>query len=110
MWDYVGGRFSLWSAVGLSISLAVGYENFEELLKGANELDEHFKTSEFKENIPVLMALLSVWYNNFYEYETEAVVPYSQLLERFPAHLQQMIMESNGKNTSRNGDLVIYLI
>lgn len=108
MWDYVGGRFSLWSAVGLSISLAVGYENFEELLKGASELDQHFRSSDFEENIPVLMALLSVWYNNFYEYETEAVVPYSQLLERFPAHLQQMIMESNGKNKTREGYPVNY--
>lgn len=108
MWDYVGGRFSLWSAVGLSISLAVGYENFEELLKGANELDEHFRTEPFEGNIPVLMALLSIWYNNFYGYETEAVVPYSQLLERFPAHLQQMIMESNGKNKTREGYPVNY--
>lgn len=108
MWDYVGGRFSLWSAVGLSISLAVGYKNFEELLLGANELDEHFKNSSFEENIPVLMALLSIWYNNFYGYETEAVVPYSQLLERFPAHLQQMIMESNGKNKTRDGYPVNY--
>lgn len=108
MWDYVGGRFSLWSAVGLSISLAVGYKNFEELLKGANELDEHFMTEPFEGNIPVLMALLSIWYNNFYGYETEAVVPYSQLLERFPAHLQQMIMESNGKNKTRDGYPVNY--
>lgn len=108
MWDYVGGRFSLWSAVGLSISLAVGYKHFEDLLRGAHELDVHFKTASFERNIPVLMALLSVWYNNFYEYETEAVVPYSQLLERFPAHLQQMIMESNGKNKTREGYPVNY--
>lgn len=108
MWDYVGGRFSLWSAVGLSISLAVGYKNFEELLLGANELDEHFRSSPFEENIPVLMALLSIWYNNFYGYETEAVVPYSQLLQHFPAHLQQMIMESNGKNKNREGYPVNY--
>ncbi len=108
MWDYVGGRFSLWSTVGLSISLAVGYENFEKLLRGANALDLHFQKTEFQKNIPVLMALLSVWYNNFYNYETEAVVPYSQLLERFPAHLQQMIMESNGKNKTREGYPVNY--
>lgn len=108
MWDYVGGRFSLWSTVGLSISLAVGYDNFEKLLRGANALDTHFQKTDFDKNIPVLMALLSVWYNNFYNYETEAVVPYSQLLERFPAHLQQMIMESNGKNKTREGFPVNY--
>ncbi len=108
MWDYVGGRFSLWSAVGLSISLAVGYENYEQLLNGAYEMDIHFKEAEFDENLPVVMALLSVWYNNFYGYETEAVVPYSQVLEKFPAHLQQMIMESNGKNKDRSGMPVNY--
>lgn len=108
MWDYVGGRYSLWSAVGLSIALSIGYSNFEKLLKGANQLDNHFKEADFKHNIPVLCALLSVWYNNFYGYETEAVVPYSQLLEKFPAHLQQMIMESNGKNVNRKGNPVNY--
>lgn len=108
MWDYVGGRFSLWSAVGLSISLAVGYENYEQLLKGAYEMDVHFKEADFEENLPVVMALLSVWYNNFYGYETESVVPYSQVLEKFPAHLQQMIMESNGKNKDRSGMPVNY--
>lgn len=108
MWDYVGGRYSLWSAVGLSVALAVGYSNFEKLLKGANAMDAHFKNAEFKKNIPVICALLSVWYNNFFGYETEAVVPYSQLLEKFPAHLQQMIMESNGKNVSREGYPVNY--
>ncbi|MBN8105845.1 glucose-6-phosphate isomerase, partial [Vibrio vulnificus] len=77
MWDYVGGRFSLWSAVGLSVALAVGYDNFEALLKGAYEMDNHFQSAEFESNLPVIMALLSVWYNNFYGYETEAVVPYS---------------------------------
>lgn len=108
MWDYVGGRFSLWSAVGLSISLAVGYENYEQLLLGAYEMDNHFKEVPFEENLPIVMALLSVWYNNFYGYETEAVVPYSQVLEKFPAHLQQMIMESNGKNKDRSGVPVNY--
>lgn len=108
MWDYVGGRFSLWSAVGLSISLAIGYRNFESLLAGAFEMDAHFSTKPFDENIPVLMALISVWYNNFFEYETEAIVPYSQMLEHLPAHLQQMIMESNGKNKSRSGKSIDY--
>lgn len=108
MWDFVGGRFSLWSAVGLSISLAVGFDNFEELLEGAYTMDCHFKETEFKDNLPVVLALLSVWYNNFYGYETEAVVPYSQLLGKLPAHLQQMIMESNGKNKDRSGNPVNY--
>ncbi len=108
MWDYVGGRFSLWSSVGLSIALAIGYSNFERLLKGANKMDEHFRTASFENNIPVVCALLSVWYNNFYGYETEAVVPYSQFLEKFPAHLQQMIMESNGKDKNREGSSIQY--
>ncbi|MDM1406128.1 glucose-6-phosphate isomerase [Myroides sp. DF42-4-2] len=108
MWDHIGGRFSLWSSVGLSIALAIGYENFERLLKGANKMDVHFRTAHFEQNIPVVCALLSVWYNNFFGYETEAVVPYSQFLERFPAHLQQMIMESNGKDKNREGNPVNY--
>ncbi|MCO7721707.1 glucose-6-phosphate isomerase [Myroides odoratimimus] len=108
MWDFVGGRFSLWSAVGISIALAVGYDHFEQLLEGANAMDKHFKEADFKDNLPVVMALLSVWYNNFYGYETEAVVPYSQLLGKLPAHLQQMIMESNGKNKDRSGAPVNY--
>ncbi|MCC9042310.1 glucose-6-phosphate isomerase [Myroides sp. M-43] len=108
MWDFVGGRFSLWSAVGISIALAVGYDNFEMLLEGAYSMDRHFIEADFSNNIPVVLALLSVWYNNFYCYETEAVVPYSQLLGKLPAHLQQMIMESNGKNKDRNGDPVNY--
>ena len=83
MWDWVGGRFSLWSAVGLSIALAVGPGNFDALLQGANEMDEHFKNTAFEENIPVILALLSVWYNNFYGAETEAIIPYSQYLSRF---------------------------
>lgn len=108
MWDWVGGRFSLWSAVGLSIALAVGYENFDAMLAGANEMDEHFKTAGFSENIPVVLALISVWYNNFYGAETEAIIPYTQYLSRFSAYLQQGIMESNGKSVDRNGNRVGY--
>ena len=107
-WDWVGGRYSLWSAIGLSIVLAVGYENFEQLLKGANETDIHFQTADFKENVPVLMALLGVWYRNFYGAGTYAILPYSQYLDRFPAYLQQGDMESNGKSVDRNGDYVEY--
>ncbi len=106
MWDWVGGRFSLWSAVGLSISLSVGYKNFENLLKGAHEMDQHFKEAPLLENMPVIMALLSVWYNNFYGAETEALIPYTQYLHRFPAYLQQGMMESNGKSMDRGGDRV----
>jgi glucose-6-phosphate isomerase len=108
MWDWVGGRFSLWSAVGLSISLAIGYENFQELLSGANEMDTHFRTASFNENIPVILALLSIWYNNFYEAETEAVIPYTQYLNRFSAYLQQGMMESNGKSVDRDGNFTKY--
>lgn len=107
-WDWVGGRYSLWSAIGLSISLAVGYENFELLLKGANETDTHFRTADFKENVPVLMALLGIWYRNFYGAGTYAILPYSQYLDRFPAYLQQGDMESNGKSVDRNGEYVEY--
>jgi glucose-6-phosphate isomerase len=108
MWDWVGGRFSLWSAVGISIALAVGYENFDNLLKGANEMDGHFRTAEFDSNIPVIMALLSIGYNNFLNAETEAIIPYTQYLSRFSAYLQQGIMESNGKSVDRNGKTVDY--
>lgn len=108
MWDWVGGRFSLWSAVGLSIALAIGCDRFDELLEGANKMDVHFKEAEFSENIPVVLALLSIWYNNFYGAETEAIIPYTQYLNRFSAYLQQGIMESNGKSMSRNGDRVGY--
>lgn len=108
MWDWVGGRFSLWSAVGLTIALAVGYENFDALLEGANETDIHFKETDFSENIPVIMALVSVWYNNFYGAETEAIIPYAQYLSRFSAYLQQGIMESNGKSVDRAGNTVGY--
>ncbi len=108
MWDWVGGRFSLWSAVGLSISLAVGYENFEALLKGAHDMDEHFRRTEFNHNIPVVLALLSIWYNNFFDAESEAIIPYTQYLQRFAPYLQQGIMESNGKSTDRSGNTVNY--
>ena len=108
MWDWVGGRFSLWSAVGLSIALAVGFDNFDDLLVGANEMDEHFKSQEFDSNIPVILALISVWYNNFYKAETEAIIPYTQYLSRFSAYLQQGIMESNGKSIDRAGNAVPY--
>ena len=108
MWNWVGGRFSLWSAVGLSISLAVGFDNFKGLLAGAEEMDTHFESTDFEENIPVILALLSVWYNNFYGAETEAILPYSQYLEKLSPYLQQAIMESNGKSVDRNGDAIDY--
>ncbi|MGJ8758899.1 MULTISPECIES: glucose-6-phosphate isomerase [unclassified Polaribacter] len=108
MWNWVGGRFSLWSGVGLSISLSVGYDNYKQLLEGAEEMDLHFKNEDFDTNIPVILALLSIWYNNFYGAETEAVLPYSQYLAKLPAYLQQAIMESNGKGVDRNGEKVNY--
>ncbi|WP_312135095.1 glucose-6-phosphate isomerase [Sphingobacterium sp.] len=107
-WDWVGGRYSLWSAIGLSICLSVGYDNFEALLKGANEADEHFKNTPFEENIPVVMALLGIWYNNFFEAESHAILPYDQYLHRFAAYFQQGDMESNGKYIDRNGKRVDY--
>ncbi len=108
MWDWVGGRFSLWSAVGLSISCAVGYDNFEELLKGAHKMDNHFQSSALDENIPVILAMLSIWYANFFEAESEAVIPYSEYLSKLVTYLQQAVMESNGKGTDRNGKKVDY--
>jgi glucose-6-phosphate isomerase len=108
MWDWVGGRFSLWSAVGLSISLAVGPNNFEQLLNGAQQMDAHFKNTPFEQNMPVVMALLSVWYNNFYGAETEALIPYTQYLQKLAPYLQQGIMESNGKSIGRDGKPVGY--
>jgi glucose-6-phosphate isomerase len=108
MWDWVGGRFSLWSAVGLSISLAVGFDNFDDLLKGAHEMDEHFKNESFDKNIPVVLALLSIWYNNFFGAESEALIPYTQYLQKLAPYLQQGIMESNGKSIDRNGKPVNY--
>ncbi|PNQ74973.1 glucose-6-phosphate isomerase [Hanstruepera neustonica] len=108
MWDWVGGRFSLWSAVGLTISLSLGYDNYEQLLLGAHKMDQHFKEEPFENNIPVQLALLSVWYNNFFKAESEAIIPYSQYLNQFATYLQQGIMESNGKSVDRNGDQVTY--
>ncbi len=108
MWNWVGGRFSLWSAVGLTISLSIGFANFKALLQGANEMDIHFRETPFKKNIPVLSALISIWYNNFYNAESEAVLPYTQYLENFPPFLQQLSMESNGKSIDRNGDKINY--
>ncbi len=108
MWDWVGGRFSLWSAVGLSIALAVGYDHFEEMLSGAFEMDQHFKHTPFEKNIPIVLSLISIWYANFYKSETQAIIPYTQYLSRFSAYLQQGIMESNGKCFDRAGNRVSY--
>jgi glucose-6-phosphate isomerase len=107
-WDWVGGRYSLWSAIGLSIACYVGYENFVELLQGAFEMDQHFKTAPFEKNIPVILALIGIWHNNFYGAQTEAILPYDQYLHRFPAYFQQGNMESNGKSIDRNGDKIDY--
>jgi len=107
-WDWVGGRYSLWSAIGLSIACVLGMEHFEDLLAGAYEVDEHFRTAPLRENIPVLMALLGVWYRDFFGATSHAVLPYDQYLHRFPAYLQQADMESNGKRTSRDGQVVGY--
>jgi glucose-6-phosphate isomerase len=107
-WDFVGGRYSLWSAIGLSVALSIGYDKFEELLKGAQETDIHFRTAPFSKNIPVIMGLLGVWYSDFFGCVCEAVLPYDQYLHRFPAFLQQLSMESNGKSVSRDGSDVNY--
>lgn len=107
-WDWVGGRYSLWSSIGLSIVLAIGFENFEELLEGAFQMDNHFRHEEFSENMPVIMALLGIWYSNFFETESHAILPYEQYLHRFPAYLQQADMESNGKSVDRNGQKIDY--
>lgn len=107
-WDWVGGRYSLWSAIGLSIVLTIGYKNFEDLLKGANASDNHFRNEPFEKNIPVLMALVSVWYINFFKVQTEAILPYDQYMHRFAAYFQQGNMESNGKSVDRNGKEVTY--
>ena len=107
-WDWVGGRYSLWSAIGLSIALTIGYKNFEDLLVGAYEMDEHFRTTEFDKNIPVLLALIGVWYNNYFGYETEAILPYDQYMHRFAAYFQQGNMESNGKSVDKEGEAIGY--
>jgi len=107
-WDWVGGRYSLWSAIGLSIACGIGFDNFSELLQGAFEMDNHFRTAPFEENIPVLLALIGIWYNNFFGAQTEAILPYDQYMHRFPAYFQQGNMESNGKSFARNGNKVNY--
>ncbi|MGB5363242.1 MAG: glucose-6-phosphate isomerase [Aureibaculum sp.] len=108
MWDWVGGRYSMWSAVGLSISLALGFDKFDQLLEGAFEMDEHFKEAPFKENLPVVLALISIWYNNFFNTESEVVIPYSQYLTQLVPYLQQLSMESNGKSVDRDGNAINY--
>lgn len=107
-WDWVGGRYSSWSAIGMPIALAIGFENFEKLLSGAFEMDQHFKNTEFTSNIPVILALIGIWYNNFYKFESEAILPYDQYMSRFPAYFQQGNMESNGKYVDRDGNKVDY--
>ena len=108
MWNWVGGRFSLWSAVGISISLSVGYDNFTKLLDGANEMDNHFRNTKFEKNIPIILACIGIWYNNFFNCESESVITYSQYLNQFAAYLQQASMESNGKSVDRDGKKVNY--
>ena len=107
-WDWVGGRYSLWSAIGLSIALFIGMDNFEALLRGAYEADQHFRGAPLNQNIPVLMALLGIWYNNFFGAQSHAILPYEQYLEHFPAYFQQGDMESNGKGVSRAGETLLY--
>ena len=107
-WDWVGGRYSLWSAIGLSIVLGIGFKNYVELLEGAHSMDNHFRNADFNVNIPVILALIGIWYNNFYGAETEAILPYDQYMHRFAAYFQQGNMESNGKYVDRNGEQVDY--
>lgn len=107
-WDWVGGRYSLWSAIGLSISLSVGYDNFIELLEGAHAMDKHFRKANFNENMPVILALLGIWYNNFFGADTQVILPYDQYMHRFAAYFQQGDMESNGKQIGRDGKEVSY--
>ncbi|HCN83873.1 MAG TPA: glucose-6-phosphate isomerase [Sphingobacteriaceae bacterium] len=107
-WDWVGGRYSLWSAIGLSIACGIGFNNFRDLLNGANQMDKHFRETDFKNNIPVTLALLGIWYNNFFGAETQAILPYDQYLHRFSAYFQQGDMESNGKSVNRSGNPVDY--
>lgn len=107
-WDWVGGRYSLWSAIGMPIALSIGFDKFEELLTGAHEMDNHFRETEFEQNIPVILALIGIWYNNFFEAETEAILPYDQYMHRFAAYFQQGDMESNGKHVDRAGNEVNY--
>ncbi len=106
--DWVGGRFSLWSSAGITIALAIGQDNFQELLGGAQEIDYHFKTAKFRDNIPKVLALIGIWYTNFWNAETEAIVPYTEYLRSLPAYLQQSVMESNGKSINREGEKINY--
>lgn len=107
-WDWVGGRYSLWSAIGLSIALSIGFDNFEQLLDGAHAMDEHFRSTELEQNLPATLGLIGIWYNNFFEAETNAILPYDQYMHRFAAYFQQGDMESNGKHVDRNGNPVDY--
>jgi len=107
-WDWVGGRYSLWSAIGLSIALTIGYDNFEQLLEGAHAMDKHFEDASFDKNIPVILALIGIWYNNFYGFESEAILPYDQYMHRFAAYFQQGNMESNGKSVDNAGTKIRY--
>ncbi|MFT6926345.1 MAG: glucose-6-phosphate isomerase [Psychromonas sp.] len=107
-WDWVGGRYSIWSAIGLSIALTIGFDNYEELLAGAHEMDKHFAETDFENNIPVILAVIGIWYNNFHGAESETILPYDQYMHRFPAYFQQGNMESNGKCVDRNGEAVDY--
>lgn len=107
-WDWVGGRYSLWSAIGMPIAIAIGMDRFEELLQGAHEMDEHFRSAPLEKNLPVIMAVLGIWYNNFFGSDTHAIIPYDQYLKRLPAYLQQLDMESNGKRVDREGEAVDY--
>jgi glucose-6-phosphate isomerase len=108
IWDWVGGRYSLWSAIGLPIALYIGMENFESMLAGAHDMDEHFRTAPLEQNIPVILAMVGVWYNNFFNAQSHAILPYDQYLHRFPAYFQQGDMESNGKGVNREGEAVDY--
>jgi glucose-6-phosphate isomerase len=108
MWDWVGGRYSLWSAIGLPVALTIGMENFRALLSGANAMDQHFRTAPLEQNLPVIMAMLGLWYNNFWGAETYAILPYDHYLRSLPAHLQQLDMESNGKSVTQNGEPLTY--
>ena len=108
IWDWVGGRYSMWSAMGLSIAISVGMDNFESMLQGAYAMDEHFRKTPLQQNLPVILGLLGIWYNNFFACETYAVLPYDQHLHRFPPYLRQMDMESNGKRIDRDGSLIQY--
>ncbi len=107
-WDWVGGRYSLWSSIGLSIACAIGYDNFVALLEGAHAMDKHFRKTPFEKNIPVMLALIGIWYVNFFGAQSEAILPYDQYMHRFAAYFQQGNMESNGKYVDRNGQQVTY--